>query len=726
MTNYQYNGVDINNLIQGYTTALTGYNKTGTSTMGLSSTSTTFTSVVNERPSQFGYQINGTDISSYCIAKYNEITTSGSVTVPSGCNFIGILLVGGGGGAGGGTSGTAGTNSINSSIWNKIDSIGNHQGTQHEQACLIGVNNVQGSQNIITYIGLNCGITAGKDCWPGIAQQYTGNFSSNVTYTIQISLYNPIQNTTATGISAYGGLPGAQFVAYQPNNTVQQYIGRTQTNGINGIYNNQNSIIGATTGSIGQAGLAGSFVYLLSPTNPGKILQFTIGSGAAGLPANQQTTRVSGQTTNVTIGGIQYKAGGGGLSETTATGLVSYTNTPTSTSSYLNTISSLTYGMAYAGGNAGSGGSGATAGGTGGNGYARIYFYNSNPNLVYTGGNYATAPFGIGNTTDFPSQVLCIWSEPNFRGVSYPVGPFILLTYTFNYTGVANIGTYKIIVDDIAYLYFNGSAPNRCDWQDTRSGTIPIINGTNSIQAIVYNTGGGVGFLASFFDSSNNLVAYTDGSWKYQLLSYITPSASPLYNPVQGGLWTTLYSSNTTLGIPFTYNTGSATTIVNASYYYTNLDTINNAVISSKIISNFTVSSFTTTNAIYVEPTQAVAWGFKATGFFVPDVTGSWTFTLSADDCAELWIGSDATGNITSICPSSTSTTSNANIRVLFTSGNGTYSVTLTSGRYYPILLYYGEGVGGQAISFTYKPTASALAQTVDKYLYYVNAPPIY
>lgn len=589
MTNYQYNGVDINNLIQGYTTALTGYNKTGTSTMGLSSTSTTFTSVVNERPSQFGYQINGTDISSYCIAKYNEITTSGSVTVPSGCNFIGVLLVGGGGGAGGGTSGTAGT-----------------------------------------------------------------------------------------------------------------------------------------SGSIGQAGLAGSFVYLLSPANPGKILQFTIGSGAAGLPANQQTTRVSGQTTNVTIGGIQYKAGGGGLSETTATGLVSYTNTPTSTSSYLNTISSLTYGMAYAGGNAGSGGSGGTAGGKGGNGYARIYYYSSNPNLVYTGGNYATAPFGSGNTTDFPSQVLSIWSEPNFRSVLYSAGPFILLTYTFNYTGVANTGTYKIIVDDIAYLYFNGSAPNRCDWQSTCSGTIPIINGTNSIQAIVYNTGGGVGFLASFFNSSNNLVAYTDVSWKYQILSYITPSASLLYNPVQGGLWTKVYSSNTTLGIPFTYNAGSGTTMVNASYYYTNLDTINNAVISSKIISNFTVSSFTTTNAIYVEPTNAVAWGFKATGFFVPDVSGSWTFTLSADDCAELWIGSDATGNITSICPSSTSTTSNANIRVLFTSGNGTYSVTLTSGRYYPILLYYGQGAGGQAINFTYKPTASALAQTVDKYLYYVNAPPIY
>jgi hypothetical protein len=49
----------------------------------------------------------------------------------------------------------------------------------------------------------------------------------------------------------------------------------------------------STPGVIGQSGIAGSFVYLLSPANPGQILQFTIGSGAAGLPANQQTSSVS-------------------------------------------------------------------------------------------------------------------------------------------------------------------------------------------------------------------------------------------------------------------------------------------------------------------------------------------------------------------------------------------------------------------------------------------------
>ena len=357
---------------------------------------------------------------------------------------------------------------------------------------------------------------------------------------------------------------------------------------------------------------------------------------------------------------------------------------------------------------------------------ASTYFYDGTQRSVYAGANYATASFGFGNTTDFPSQSLCIWSEPNFRGVPYPAGPYVLFTYTFNYTGLANTGTYKIIVDDIAYLYFNGSAPNRCDWAGTCSGTIPLINGTNYIQAIAYNTGGGVGFLASFFDSSNNLVAYTDGSWKYQFLSPITPSASPIHLPVQGGLWTRVYSYNAAYTVNSAYYAGSTTTITDAGYYYTNLDTLNAALISSKIISNFNISTFSSTNQIYTEPTGNIAWGFKASGFFVPDVTGSWTFTLSADDCAELWIGSDATGNIISICPSSTSTTTNANIRVLYTSGNGTYSVTLVSGRYYPILLYYGEGVGGQSISFTYKPTASALAQTVDKYLYYVNAAPIY
>lgn len=765
MTNYQYNGVDINNLIQGYTTALTGYNKTGTSTMGLSSTSTTFTSVVNERPSQFGYQINGTDISSYCIAKYNEITTSGSVTVPSGCNFIGVLLVGGGGGGGAGpantySSGTTTNTSVDFAVIEIVNNgntyniflneqQGNYNNTFRQQSgsqrfTKFPPGSFQGTNNYFSFTGSQRN--------QGQGQGYVYNNSI-----IQVSNTNgntgTTQSTTMFGTNVANGGSGNGLIALTEAwwNGATQQINTTQVitfwqqvygNGLGGqgilalrdggrqayltTGTPQNSV-----GAAGQSGQAGSYVYILSPTNPGKTLQFTIGSGGS---ANTNTTSTSGNSTSFTISGTTYTAGGGGLT-TSTTGLISsYNQSNTATTPLLaitNSGSNLynNYGKGGAGGNqaiTGSSNNG-QAGTAGTGGYARIYYYSSNPNLVYTGGNYATAPFGIGNTTDFPSQVLCIWSEPNFRGVSYSAGPFILLTYTFNYTGVANTGTYKIIVDDFAYLYFNGSAPNRCEWQDTRSGTIPIVNGSNSIQAIVYNGGGGVGFLASFFDSSNNLVAYTDGSWKYQLLSPITPSASPVYNPVQGGLWTTVYSSNAALGIPFSYNIISNTIINNATYYYRDLSTINNAVISSKIISNFSIPNFATTNSVYIEPTGAVTWGFKATGFFVPDVTGSWTFTLLADDCAELWIGSDSVGNVTSISPLSTSTTSNANIRVFWDPAIAlTYTVTLVSGRYYPILLYYGEGNGGQYITFTYKPTASALAQTVDKYLYYVNAPPIY
>jgi hypothetical protein len=747
MTNYQYNGVDINNLIQGYTTALTGYNKTGISNMGLSSISTTFTSVVNERPAQVGYKMNGTDISSYCIAKYNEITTSGSVTIPSGCNFIGVLLVGGGGGGGAGPPNTFNntTNTTNASVDFAVVEIfnngnnyyiylneqqGNYNNTFRQQSTYQrftrfppgsfgGTNGYFGGQ-------LNQGQGQGYVYNNSIIGVANTNGNTNTTESTTMFGTNRANQGSGNGLIAltegwWNGLT-VQINATQVITFWQQVYG----NGLGGqnipalrdggrqaylttIVSAQNSV-----GSAGQSGQAGSYVYILSPTNPGTTLQFTIGGGGA---ANNSTASTSGNSTSVTISGTTYTAGGGGLT-TSTTGLISsYNQSNTATTPLLSITNSGSniynnYGKGGPGGNqAITGSSNAGQPGTAGTGgYARIYFYNSNPSTVYTGGNYATSPFGTGTTTDFPSQVLCIWSEPNFRGNSFPAGPFILLTYTFNYTGAANTGTYKIIVDDIAYLYFNGSAPNRCDWASTCSGTIPIINGTNSIQAIVYNTGGGVGFLASFFDSSNNLVAYTNESWKYQLLSYITPSASPLYVPVQGGLWTTIYNNNQYYS---TDGLNTISSIFNKSYYYTNISTL--SVISTNIVSNFSGIS-------NINSTLSASWGFKSMGYVVPSATGRWTFALSADDVAQIWIG---TTDNTSGVAASISPLSSSNILVAYLGGTISYTVTLNQGTYYPILIYWGQYVGGQIFNLTVtNPSSSTVTQST--IFYYVNAQPIY
>lgn len=53
---------------------------------------------INEAPNNLNYKLNGTDISTYLVSYYLE--SSGSIAIPSWCNSIRAIIVGGGGGAG--------------------------------------------------------------------------------------------------------------------------------------------------------------------------------------------------------------------------------------------------------------------------------------------------------------------------------------------------------------------------------------------------------------------------------------------------------------------------------------------------------------------------------------------------------------------------------------------------------------------------------------------------
>lgn len=73
----------------------------------------TFTSTVDETPLTLGYEYEGTDISTYCIAAYVESSGTQFTSIPTWCTKIRAVLVGGGGS---GASGIKGNNAFTPSV----------------------------------------------------------------------------------------------------------------------------------------------------------------------------------------------------------------------------------------------------------------------------------------------------------------------------------------------------------------------------------------------------------------------------------------------------------------------------------------------------------------------------------------------------------------------------------------------------------------------------------
>ncbi|KAM0486350.1 hypothetical protein ACHAPX_001056 [Trichoderma viride] len=73
-------------------------------------------------------------------------------------------------------------------------------------------------------------------------------------------------------------------------------------------------------------------------------------------------------------------------------------------------------------------------------------------------------------------------------------------------------------------------------------------------------------------------------------------------------------------------------------------------------------------------------------GYIYARQTGTYTFTLNkVDDAAFVWVGAAAFSGWTA---------ANANLKVVYNNGpaQGTYSVNLQEGRYYPFRIFYGQG----------------------------------
>jgi len=130
-----------------------------------------------------------------------------------------------------------------------------------------------------------------------------------------------------------------------------------------------------------------------------------------------------------------------------------------------------------------------------------------------------------------------------------------------------------------------------------------------------------------------------------------------------------------------------------------------------------TIENTNNTNSLYstygFSNNQSIALKFK--GYFTPNVTGNWGFllgdiksNLANDDISYLWIGDNALNP----------TSSNANgMCYYYTSFSSCYIyVQLTAGVSYPILMYYGQGNGGFAVSLGIIPPGGSVTYDGSSY----------
>jgi len=99
-------------------------------------------------------------------------------------------------------------------------------------------------------------------------------------------------------------------------------------------------------------------------------------------------------------------------------------------------------------------------------------------------------------------------------------------------------------------------------------------------------------------------------------------------------------------------------------------------------------------------------------GYFRPTTTETYTLFLSSDDASYLWIGSNAISGFT---------TANATVDNGGLHGNEERSGTaaLTAGVYYPIRIQYGEGSGGDVMSFNHSTATITKTTNVTGKVFY-------
>ena len=119
---------------------------------------------------------------------------------------------------------------------------------------------------------------------------------------------------------------------------------------------------------------------------------------------------------------------------------------------------------------------------------------------------------------------------------------------------------------------------------------------------------------------------------------------------------------------------------------------------ATNVVNNFTIGS---------QPTNTSEQYF---GSFLSDYTGTWTFSMTSDDAAKLWIGDTAGFGYTS---------GNALVSSTFNTGTVTGTISLVAGQYYLFRVMYGNGGGPGSLGLTFAHTGQSASSDFTGKLFY-------
>lgn len=336
--------------------------------LGIPLGSTTFTSSINENPANLGYKYNNIDISTYCIATYIESSVTTFSSVPSWCNKIRAILVGGGGTGGTGSIGTTQDTKIQNDgkFYVKFRHYNQSAHTGYEQSIQYFIfENTKYTDITTNAVNVLNNTNTGNIVWNNTTNKYYQLYNTADFDDIQYVVQN--QNDQYVGWDTYDHETTNEYISISSKMENENYVQSVQVLG---------------TGGAGGGG--GGFLYLETALNATNRNQITLNSVGASTH------------TSITISGTTYTAlkGGAATSNTTVgsggtvTGTVNIsasgnagvtTTTSTGGSGGLSGLSNYstvlpTYGRGGDGGDAVVKGQTAAPGDSGTTGYYRIYY----------------------------------------------------------------------------------------------------------------------------------------------------------------------------------------------------------------------------------------------------------------------------------------------------------------------------------------------------------------
>lgn len=277
------------------------------------------------------------------------------------------------------------------------------------------------------------------------------------------------------------------------------------------------------------------------------------------------------------------------------------------------------------------------------------------------------------------SLTLHISSSTTSNGNDY----FYSSTLTLNQTTQVDI----VWSGQNVYVYFNGTKVSQFTHSSPLISIAPI--SSTYICDPFYSTGG---FTIKNLSLSNG--------------TNITNSASSI-SGLKSGLLYSCYFNN--------YNFNNYNSPTNFSIFNTTANT-------SGTITDIQNSNDSNALSATYGITYNQYFAIKYSGYFVPDVTGTWKFligdintNLPNDDVSYLWIGNNA----------NSPTSSNAlGMCYYYSSFSSCYlSISLTANQAYPLLMYLGQSWGGFVISLGIIPPNGSLTYDGSKYFYNGTAP---